>query len=178
MSEPAMHLPDSPQLAPSSAKKPDKSVLAKGCLIGCGVLVVLAIFGGIGGFFVFRSFMEKMGDAMGKQLVEEFAVMKDTGQVPEEHMALYQEVVDLTVRPETTFTAAMVASTVVRTNLEDSQVTPEERQEAEDMRDFLSENPEAGMWAIDSYLKEHPKLKERVEQAQRSFNPTTLLGPQ
>lgn len=176
MTDPATPPSDSFQPTPPSANKPDKSVLAKGCLIGCGVLVVLAIFGGVGGFFAIRAFMEKMSAAMGKQLTEEFAVMKDTGQVPEQQIALYQEIVDLTARPETTFTASMVASTVVRTNLEDKQVTPEEQQEAESIRDFLSDNPDAGMWAVDGYLKEHPELKERVEQTQRSFNPTTLMG--
>lgn len=177
MSNPEFQQVPSDQFTATSGKKADKSTLAKGCAIGCGVLIVLGIFGGIGAVFVGRSFMGKMGAALSERLVEDFAVMKDTGQVPEEHAALYQEVVDLTARPETTVTAALVASTVVRTSLDDGQVDATERQEVEATRDFLTENPEAGVFATDQFLDEHPDLKKRVEEAQRTLNPATLLGP-
>jgi hypothetical protein len=169
--------PDAAAEQPSvpATKKADKSTLAKGCAIGCGVLIVLAIFLGIGGFFVGGSMMDKLGGTMTTRLAEDFAVLKDTGQVPDGDAALYQEIVDLAQRPGTTFFGALLATTIVTTNLEDGEIDDAERQEANDTRDLLQENPEAGMFAVNSFMENHPGLKERMNQMQQTIG--NMLAP-
>lgn len=122
--------------------------------------------------------MSKLGVALSKQLTEEFDVMKESGEVPAEHAALYGELVELAQRPETTFVGSLLVTTVVRSNLEDGQVDDGELQEAEDTRDFLQENPEAGILALNGFMKKHPGLEDRMKQVQQTLNPATLLAPE
>ncbi len=171
------NVPNELEPAVSPAKKADKSVLAKGCAIGCGVLIVLGIFGGIGGYFLISSLMGKVGSAMAKQLAEDFSVMKDSGEVPSEDVDLYQKLVDISQHPETTFAGALLTTTVVNSNLEDGKVDESERQEAEDTLNFLKEHPDAGVFAVDAFMKKHEGLKERAEKVQRGMNPSTLFAP-
>lgn len=171
------NVPSEQEPAASPAKKADKSVLAKGCAIGCGVLLVLGIFGGIGGYFLVSSIMGKVADAMSKKLAEDFTVMKESGEVPSGDVELYQKLVDISQHEQTTFPAVVLTMAVVKSNLEDGKVDDSERQEAEDTLNFLKEHPDAGMFAVDAFMKKHEGLKERAEKVQRSINPSTLFAP-
>ncbi len=178
MSYPNSAQPDlNPSPAPPS-KAGSKNVLLKGCAIGCGALIVLAIFAGIGGYYLFQSGMSKVATAMSEQLVSDFDAMKEAGTVPQEHLALYQELVDDTQKPEASFSAVVLATAVVKSHLEDGSVDATELEEAEVTRDFLAENPGLGLMKLETFVAEHEGIRQKVENVKRTMNPATMFGSQ
>ena len=170
---------ESGHVSPAPRKKADSSVLVKGCAIGCGavgflaILVVVAVF-----FFIWPSVSSKMAKAMSEILVADFQTMKDSGKVPEEHAELYQSLVDFTQQPEATSAGVLLVATVVESNLEDGLISESERQEAQEVREFLDANPGAGITAVDAFMGEHEGLKERAQELQTTImNPAVLLAP-
>ena len=169
-----MSNPESPdvttnQPAVPTSKKADKSTLVKGCAIGCGVLIVIVILLGVAAFVGGKSMMNKGAVALGERLSEDYATMLDTGQVPEEHAALYQEIVDYAAREDAGFFSVVLCVTVVQSHLEDNAVDPPELQEATETRDFLRDNPGAGMFAVDRFMNERENLKRRAESVMQNL---------
>ncbi|MCC6489662.1 MAG: hypothetical protein IT364_19365 [Candidatus Hydrogenedentes bacterium] len=167
------------QVIPTPPRKADNSVLVKGCAIGCGALIFLAILiGGAVLFFLYPAFSSKMAQAVSKQVTANFETLMESGKVPEQDAELYQSLVDSTQDPEVTMVGAILAATIVETNLEDGEVSDGERQEAQDARALFEANPGAGVFDVNAFIAEHDGLEERIKEKQRSINPSMLVEPQ
>lgn len=168
-----MEQPPTPPARPAGS-----SVLVKGCAIGCGALLIFVILVGVGAFYIYNTYSGKIAQAMSRQLADDYATLKDTGKVPPEREALYQELVEIAQRQDASFAGVLLSMTVVESHLEDGTVDAAELKEAEETRDFLDKNPQVGMMSADKFMKEHEGLKEKAEAVQRKIDPSKVFAPQ
>ena len=138
----------------------------KACGIGCLVLVVLGILGGIGLYYVVGSALDKGADAMAEVILETYDEAKAGGAVPTEHTALFDEIVAASQSEDATMWTNVLAAGAVVSAFEDEQVTDEEIAAAEEVRDFLREHPSVSLSDFAGFLDEHPELAETMQDMQ------------
>jgi predicted negative regulator of RcsB-dependent stress response len=148
-----------------------KKTWIKACGIGCLVLVVLGIAGAIGVYLLAQKAMEAGAEAVAMQLEESYGTAKENGKVPEEHVALFDEIVEIATRDGASLWVAMTGTSAVLTALEDGEVDEEEVEMATAIRDFIKANPNAGLKEFTAFAEEHPELQERLQSIQSQLQP-------
>ncbi len=133
-----------------------------GCGIGCAVVVVVGIIGivALGGlsYFMFDKVMQEGKIELVKELNREYQKLNDEGKIPEEHRPVLDELVALAKGDEVSAMAIGMCVMTIDTAFQDGEISEDEAQAFVLYRDFLKENPDAGMMAVATFLSEHPEL--------------------
>jgi hypothetical protein len=150
---------------------------AKGCTLGCLVILVLMVVG-VAGFFTLLVGPKLEEAALGirERLVTAYEEAKAEGKVPDDHARLFDELVTMTEDEETTVWSAGLIAAVVIDPLADGEVTDEEASGAAAVRDFVKVHPDLGLSGFVQFLTEHPDLMERVQKLDSVFASSQQAG--
>lgn len=163
-------------LAPAPAAQ--KSGAAKwiiGCGLGCFVLIVIAVAAVVGmGYFAIKVGSEQIKP----ELTKAYNALKADGRVPQEHLALLDELVNLATQPDASFMAAAIGFGVSMEALKDGQVTADELKQLTDVTELLRQNPDLGFVAASKFFETHPELQRVFQQIQQDPNSLQNVVPQ
>jgi len=148
-----------------------KKTWIKACGIGCAVLVVIGIAGAVGVYLLAQKAMDAGAEAIAMQLEESYAAAKENGKVPEEHVALFDEIVEIATQDGASLWVTMTGTSAVLTSLEDGQVDEEETALATAIRDFIKANPSAGLAEFNAFAEQHPELQQKLQNIQSQLKP-------
>ncbi|MBN2309137.1 MAG: hypothetical protein JXR94_09215 [Candidatus Hydrogenedentes bacterium] len=148
-----------------------KSSWAKACGIGCLILVILAILGGIGVFLLVRTGFEKGRDTFAATLVQEYEQAKANNVVPADQVAVFDEVVAAASKDGSSMWAVLIGTGVILDVLDEGEITDEEAALVQEVRDFFREHPEVGLSDFGQFMESHPEMAENVSRLQQEMQP-------
>ena len=140
-----------------------------GCGIGCGVLIVLAVVVGVAIVLLARKGMETASREMAENLASEYAQLKNTGKVPEQHAALFDEIVQIAQSSGASLYARTLCLAVVLGALDDGAVNESELKVAQDLLALLRGNPDLGMFQMSTFMQNHPQFQQTFGQYQGRY---------
>ena len=146
-----------------------KKTWIKACGIGCVVLLVLGIAGVFGVVLLVKKGMGKGAEMVAAELRESYPKAKENGKVPEEHIPLFDEIVEIATREDASLWVTMTGASAVLTSVEDGEVDEEEIELATAIRDFIKANPSAGLREFSAFAEKHPELQQRLQDIQRQL---------
>lgn len=149
-----------------------------GCSIGClAVAIIGGAIVGVGAYFAVTKGLDVMAREVAKELEAQYAAKKEAGNVPAEHVALFDDLVAVTQLPNASMWSIGLAATTVTSILQDNAVSEEEAAQAGQVRDFLKENPDAGMIQLGRFFETHPELKNLQDEFARYGMGTAQARP-
>ncbi|GMW03922.1 MAG: hypothetical protein AMXMBFR84_50560 [Candidatus Hydrogenedentota bacterium] len=148
--------------------KPAGSKVKRGCLIGCLLLITIVLVS-IGGCYGFMSYMfAKLRPHAAAAAKTKFEKAVEENRVPDADLPVYADLVDISQKPESSFYAIVTCAALVVYDLDDGEVSEEERKDATAARDFLRDNPGVSMARISVFFGDHPAIQKKVENISRS----------
>lgn len=143
---------------------------AKGCTLGCLVILVLMVIGVIAFFtLLIDPLLEEAALEIRERVATAYEDAKAEGKVPEEHTPLFDELAAVAQREETTVWSASLIAAVVIDPITDSKITDEEASDAATVSEFVMAHPDLGFSGFVRFLTEHPDLMERVQEVDWAF---------
>ncbi len=144
-----------------------------GCGLGCGIIFVagavgIVALGGLSYFAARRMMQEGKREAIA-EFDRKYDEYLERDVIPEEHRPLFDELRDLGTDEGSSFFAVLICYAAVETTLRDEQVTENEVRLLSEVRDFVRENPQVGIFGIGTFIAENPELHRAFEEAQREF---------
>ncbi|HIJ74457.1 MAG TPA: hypothetical protein HPP83_10190, partial [Candidatus Hydrogenedentes bacterium] len=115
------------------------------------------------------TFSEEMAPELAAELRSQYDGLKDEGKVPEEHVALFDELVAIGGAEEGSAWGKMLCLTVVVSSLEDGKVTEAEVGVLEDARDLLQENPDIGLFGMRRFFEHRPEMQAEMQRYQTRY---------
>jgi len=148
---------------------------AKGCAIGCAGLVVLGIVGAVGLFMAASKGLEALNSEIGDQIQRDFDEQLADGNIPEEHIPLMTDLVEIANNEEISFGMILMCAAAYDTVVnDDSDMDEAEAYEmVQVVYDHVKENPEASVFTIDEFIDEYPayeEIFENIDAESGSFN--------
>ena len=145
-----------------------------GCGLGCGLallagIVGIVLFGGLS-YFAARRMMEEGKHEVIAELKSDYDKYLERDVIPDEHRPLFDELRELGTDEASSFPAILMCYVAISASLEDEQVTEREVRLLSDVRDFVKENPQVGLFGMGTFIAEHPELHRAFEEAQREFD--------
>ena len=157
--------------APPVPQKSSTNTWLIGCAIGCGGLLVLGIIISVVGFFVVKKGidmgLEQAANELPGEATTAYEKAKEEGYVPEEHQALFEDLLALSKRTDATPYVRVVSAVMVIIPLDDKEVTESEIKVLTTASTFLKENPQAGFFDMISFMQSHPELEDTVREIPR-----------
>jgi hypothetical protein len=134
------------------------------CGVGCFIALLALIAVGIALVYLVRHGMRSGADFMAGELRTEYAKLKDQGKIPEEHAALFDELVEISSRDDASLWTVILCSSVVTEAFSDGNVDAQETAGAQAIADFVREDPSMGIMAFAQFYQEHPELEGIFER--------------
>lgn len=145
-------------------EKPPQRNWARGCAIGCAIVVATALVAGIIVYRVASSKLAQERDKIREEFARTYEEWDHTGAIPEEHRALF-DALAASMRHEeaTVFSVAAVAATI-RCAMDDGAVTKKEIAMLNALKKFLAQKPGLSLIDVGRFSKQFPELKDLPER--------------
>jgi len=153
--------------APVGSKR---NVLLAGCGIGCGVILVLILVLGVVAYFG----AGKVAQRVGTVVQDVYDTAKASGKYDDERFAVYSEIAELAESPSMGIMGKMLCGGLMQGHFADGELTDEEITQAEEVREFLRENPGGSISAVGRFLETRAELRLEVNR----FGERLLTAPQ
>lgn len=147
-----------------------KKTLMLGCGVGCGVIALVALILFVVVAMLFPRFLESKSPQIAQSIQRDYTDLKNEGRIPAESLPVYDAVAGLTTEAKPSFWGLLVIKAALDNHLADGKISPEEKEEATKLTEFMKANPGAGFFAIRSFVSEHPELEAGMSR----IDPTSL----
>ena len=137
--------------------------------IGCLVLIVLGVLGVIAIYFLVNMAFDKGAEAMVQELTKSYDAAKEQGKIPQEHVALFDELVAAAQADDATMFTALLAAGAVMPAINDAEIDDEEVAAAETVRDYLRQNPDVTVFEFAEFADSHPEMAGDMQNMQNQF---------
>ena len=135
----------------------------KGCAIGCGVILLLAVAAAVGVYVWINKMAEQGKVEMQGEVKKVYESVMPELQVDSEDFPFIDELYAHSQREGLNPSASMLSSVMVLSILEDGKVVEEEQAVAEEIAGLLREEPNPGMVQVLTWLGSHPELQQRLQ---------------
>ena len=144
-----------------------------GCGLGCGALFIIAVLGVVAVALLARKgykvAMEQMSNELAVELQAHYDDLKEKDKVPEQHKALFDELVGLGNHENSTPWTKIICLSVMMFSLEDGELTEKELELTEETRDRLEAKPAIGLFDVMEFFEAHPELQEYADEYQGRY---------
>lgn len=158
-------LSDDGAAQPPAPARSKRNVLLAGCGIGCGVILVLLFMLGIGAYFAAGKVTARVATVV--QEVHEKA--RASGRYEGERFAVYTEIATLAQSGDMGAMGQLLCGGLMQSHFADGELTDDEVTQAEEVLEFLRENPRAPMGAVGQFLETHRDLRLEVNRFANSL---------
>jgi hypothetical protein len=138
-----------------------------GCGSGCAVVILIVVILGVAGGFAAKKGMDKVKGGMVSGLQSSYDDLKADGQVPAEYTAQFDELVQISQQPNTSFWCVMFATGIVSDTLSDGTVDESEAPMIDAVLGFVRDNPDAGIIEFSQFVEKHPELQKTFQNMQQ-----------
>lgn len=164
----SLDLPEVPPPPPPRPALGKPITIVSGCAIGCGALLVCGL---IGMFALAFALPPLFAPTVRLYVSKQYTKAQDAKKYTAAQLEVYGDIKDSVDTPEVNFYVASLAYATMHEHLKDGVLTDEEITQAGVLRDFLNENPKAGMFAVQKFGRDHPEFKAIMNQ-----NPPPVFG--
>ncbi len=143
------------------------------CCMGCGLfmlaaLVLVGLLVGLG-YYMLKKGLEQSKPEFAAAFDEEYGKLIENDAIAAEHRPLFDELHALSLDPGTSSMAVFMCLIAVQSAFDDGQLTEAEVRLVTEIRDFVKENPQAGVWTTVVFFSRHPEFKQIFDDAEESF---------
>lgn len=163
--------PPPPRLPRPKLNKP--TTLFVGCGLGIGAFALLALIAFVAIAVVLPRYLVPRARNYADLLYAKAEVNRNLSK---QQLETYGEILRYIDAPGSTIYTVNIGGAVLLDHLKDGAVSDEELKEAADVRDFLAQNPRAGMNAVATFLKAHPTMQDKLQAFSRGVAMSRAAG--